>query len=190
MSLEHLNAAMVKVPPKKGGFVREKIRSRKKGGSVARPRAHEGRNLVEIKIPKVIRTLLDSISDDDVEAVGRVYREAMNATHRYWRDDGKDPKTGRAKGAWVIEPDHKTRLAAANMIAAYKEGLPVQRQIRLGANFTELRDEVEAFKRSPAMQDFTRRLFAGEIQISGGEKQVENAREIPPTTPVQQSTDS
>jgi hypothetical protein len=40
------------------------------------------------------------------------------------------------------------------------------------------------------MQDFTRRLFAGEIQISGGEKQVENAREIPPTTPVQQSTDS
>jgi hypothetical protein len=74
------------------------------------------------------------------------------------------------------------------MVAAYKEGLPVQRQIRLDANFTELRDEVEAFKRSPAMQDFARRLASGEIQIPGGEKEVENAREIPPTILVQQST--
>jgi hypothetical protein len=82
------------------------------------------------------------------------------------------------------------RTAAANMLAAYKEGLPVQRQIRLDSNFSELRDEVEAFKRSPAMQDFIRRLAAGEIQIPGVEKQVENAREIESQTSVQQSTDS
>jgi len=26
----------------------------------------------------------------------------MNATHRYWADEGKDPKTKRVKSHWVI----------------------------------------------------------------------------------------
>jgi hypothetical protein len=197
MSLENLNAKMAAVNARnegiKGGFVREKMRQySEKHGRHAPTRAHEEdrKHSGAIKIPRVVRTLLDSITDHDLDAVARVYREAMNATHRYWRDDGKDPKTGRAKGEWVIEPDHKTRLAAANMVAAYKEGLPVQRQIHLGANFTELKDVVARFKQSPAGQRYLRLIAGGEVQESGGEKQVENAREIEPGTELQQSTDS
>jgi hypothetical protein len=183
---------MTKVPGQKTGFVREKIRNSKKGGSLARGGAGGEANYDAklAKIPRMIRTLLDALTDEDLDRVARVYREAMDAETWVWVDEGNDEKTGRAKGYRQFLPDHKTRIAAANMVAAYKEGLPVQRQIRLDANFTELRDEVEAFKRSPAMQDFARRLASGEIQIPGSEKQVENAREIPPTTPVQQSTDS
>jgi hypothetical protein len=184
MSLESLNAKMVKVG-KKGGYVAEKIATykSKKRRTLARARASvDGKHNAVVKIPKAIRTLLDCINENDLEQVARVYREAMNATTRMW--DVNEKK--------LIEfPDHKTRVAAANMVAAYKEGLPVQRQIRLDAKFGELKDKVAAFKRSPAAQDFLLRLAAGEVfQEKGGEKQVENARVIEAETPVQESTDS
>jgi hypothetical protein len=183
MSLDQL---MTKVPPKKKrGFVAEKIATykSKKRRNLARGGAHndEAKSTAVVKIHPVMSRLLAAMTDDDIDRVAQVYREAMQAETWIWIDEGKDEETGRAKGHRQFLPDHKIRLQAANMVAAYKEGLPVQRQIRLDANFTELRDEVEAFKRSPAMQDFARRLASGEIQIPGGEKQVENAREIPPT---------
>jgi hypothetical protein len=187
MSLQQLIEQANK-PKEKGkrGHVAEKIATykSKKRRVLARADAHiesaNGKAAMVVKIPKVIRTLLDSINDDDLDQVARVYREAMNAERRYWRDDGENAETGQAKGVWVIEPDHKTRIAAANMVAAYKEGLPVQRQIRLDAHFDELSDVVERFKRSPAAQDFIQRMAAGQVQKSGGEKLVENARVIEP----------
>jgi hypothetical protein len=181
---------MTKVPPKKGGFVREKIRNSKKGGPVARGGAGGEVNYdakVE-KIPKIIRTLLDALTDEDLDRVARVYREAMDAETWVWVDEGNDEKTGRAKGHRQFLPDHKTRIAAANMVAAYKEGLPVQRQVRLDGKFSELSDVVERFKQSPAGQRYMRLIAGGEVQESGGEKQVENAREIEPGTELQQST--
>jgi len=175
---------------KGSGFVREKmarynVTKPKKGDPDARAGLRIGQearksNAKMVKIPKVIRTLLDAMNDDDLDQVARVWREAMNATQQRWIDQGKD-ESGRAQGYVDETPDHKTRLAAANMVAAYKEGLPVQRQIRLDAHFDELSDVVERFKRSPAAQDFVRRMAAGQVQKSGGEKPVENAREIEPS---------
>jgi hypothetical protein len=170
-----LDAAMQKATQankaKKGGFVREKMRKYsanhpKKRGPDARAGASGdagppvgGKAAAVVKIPKVIRTLLDSMSDDDLDQVARVYREAMDATTTMW--DVNEKKL-------ITLPDHKTRIAAANMVAAYKEGLPVQRQIRLGAHFDELSDVVERFKRSPAAQDFVRRMAAGLVLKIGG----------------------
>jgi hypothetical protein len=190
----HLDAAMQKAiqanKAKKEGFVREKMRKysakhpkkrepdARAGASGGAGRAGE-KAVVVVKIPKVIRTLLDSMNEDDLDQVARVYREAMNATTTMW--DVNERKL-------ITLPDHKTRIAAANMVAAYKEGLPVQRQIRLGAHFDELRDVVERAKRSPAMLDFAKRLLAGQVQKSGAEKMVENARVIPAESEVQKST--
>jgi hypothetical protein len=103
---------------------------------------------------------MDAMDEDDIAQVVRVWREAMNATHRYWRDEGKDPKTGRAKGCWITEPDHKTRIAAANIFAAYKEGLPIQRQVNFNMGHEELRDVIEKAKKSPAALEALRGLGA------------------------------
>jgi hypothetical protein len=178
MSLDQL---MTKAPAMKPpGYVAEKIakkQNRPNRGSRARK---EWRGSLA-KVIKKAASIAELLTVDDQEQNLRVIRESRKATHRVFNLETKKMEN---------VPDHKTRLAAVMLDLEYTEGKPVERQIRLDANFTELRDEVEAFKRSPAMQDFARRLASGEIQISGGEKQVENAREIPPTTPVQQSTDS
>ena len=102
----------------------------KNGVEIARARAHGGPvlNAKGVKNTTVLRSLLSAMNDNDVEQIVRVYREAMYAEHRFWKDQGKDDD-GRALGEWVFEPDHKTRVAAANMVAAYAEGLPVQRQL-------------------------------------------------------------
>lgn len=88
----------------------------------------------------VMRTLLEALGEDDLAAVVRVYREAMNAERSFWKETGRDPKTGKSIGAWHSEPDHKTRISAANMVAAYMEGLPIQRQIQMRGDFVELGD--------------------------------------------------
>jgi hypothetical protein len=194
MSLQQLIEQANKLKPKgKRGHVAEKIATykSKKRRKLARAGLRNGQessknNATVVKIPKVIRTLLDSINDDDVNQVALVWREAMKATNERWIDQGKDAN-GRALGYVSETPDHKTRIAAANMVAAYKEGLPVQRQIRLDAHFDELSEDVAALKRSPAALAF---LEALGFQKSGGEKLVENAREIQNENEVHESNDS
>ena len=140
----------------------------KKGPSkVARARTRR-KSEKTVKIPKMIQSLLDSLTSEDIQAVGRVYREAMNATHRYWRDDGKNPKTGRAMGKWIIEADHKTRLAAANMVAAYREGLPVQKQIQLSANVDDFQTMVSKY---------------AQLERERSLQKTVQGKEIPPTLP-------
>jgi hypothetical protein len=163
--------------------LKNKIRadSLKKGRAVAPARAHNEIPKIDgkpVKIPTVIKSLLDSLNADDIDAVARVYREAMLATHRYWSDEGKDPKTGRAKGKWVIEPDHKTRITAANMVAAYSEGLPIQRQVQLNANFKDLSEDLRALKGSPEAMRMLRSLGGlPDVQETGSEKQADVTRE-------------
>lgn len=87
------------------------------------------------KISKVLRTLLDALDENDLTQVVRVYRDAMNATRTFYLGP-----QGDEKGQWVTEADHKTRITAANMVAAYMEGLPIQRQIQMRGDFVELGD--------------------------------------------------
>lgn len=156
----------------------------KKGGPGSRARTHE---IVPLKLEKpekaekVLRSLLSAITEDDVEQVVQVWREAMSAVSKRWIDQGKDAETGRAKGFWEELPDHRTRIEAAKMVAAYKEGLPVARQVTLGGTFEELRDVLNAAKTSPAAQEALRMLGGLDfgIQKTGGEKVVEVPSEEP-----------
>lgn len=138
-------------------------KTRRKVGAAIRAHAHEvktgnerGSNGRGVVIPQVIKTLLSCLNDEDLSAVVRVYREAMVAERRFWIDEGKD-ENGRAKGRWEIEADHKTRISAANMVAAYMEGLPVQRQIQVRGEFVELGDMLKAMSGSGE----ARRLLPG-----------------------------
>ena len=94
-------------------------------------------------VSKVIQTLMEILTDEDLKCVAEVYRGALRANQRHWVDEGRDPKTGRARGHWEIIPDFKTRIAAANMIAAYKEGLPVQRQVVLAKAFQSAEETIK-----------------------------------------------
>jgi hypothetical protein len=132
--------------------VKNKIKAHteaKKAGQLAPAHAHAENPQKPVRIPKSIQSLLDSLTDDDIRAVAQVYREGMTATRRYWVDEGKD-EDGRIKGHWEIEPDHKTRIQAANMVAAYREGLPVHRQIQLTGEFEDLQTLMEPMQQSPA----------------------------------------
>jgi hypothetical protein len=128
-------------------------KSLEKRKSLARARAHEEDiSQKSVKTARMIGSLLEAIDANDIQAIARVWREAMNADRRYWVDKGKNPKTGRAMGYWASEPDHKTRIAAANMMAAYTEGLPIQREVQLNANVDDLQQTIDNLKHSPAGQ--------------------------------------
>jgi hypothetical protein len=180
MSLADLNAKMVKVENKKG-FVREKIRNRKKSGTVTRTRAAANKLLEVVKNgpSEDVRSMLDLITADDRKLIIQRLRENLSATRKQWNMVTKQ---------WDYEPDARIQMDAIKQAMNYLLGQPTM-AVQVNAKFSELRDDVEAFK-SPAAQDFLRRLAAGQLQKSGGEKLVENAREIEPATEVQQLTDS
>jgi hypothetical protein len=76
----------------------------------------------------------------------------MTASRSFWRETGRDPKTGKSIGRWVKEPDHRTRLEASKLFAAYTEALPVQRQMQVNAQFTDFQAVIEKVKNSPVMR--------------------------------------
>lgn len=127
--------------------------SRKSTGRQIRAYAHEvsggpaSGDIKGLRIPAPIKTLLSALTDDDLDTVVRVYRDAMGATRRFWVDEGKD-ENGRAKGHWQEEEDHRVRVQAANMVAAYMEGLPIQRQVMIGGKFAELGDMIREMRLS------------------------------------------
>ena len=49
----------------------------------------------------------------------------------------------------VIEPDYKIRMDAAKTVLAYKEGMPVQRQVVIAESFESLREALTAATHSP-----------------------------------------
>lgn len=100
-----------------------------------------------VTLPNHIRTLFEALTNDDIIRVAEVYREAMHAERQFWVDQGRS-KTGHALGYWQKEPDHKTRIAAANMVAAYRDGLPIARQLALQGTFEELGILLESMRSS------------------------------------------
>ena len=139
MSLSDLSKKMAKKP-------------KKTAGSRASARVREEPPVTTLeskKLPKVLRTLLDAITDDDVDMVVKVWREAMVATRSFWRESGRDPETKKSIGEWVTEPDHRTRLEASKLVAAYKEGLPIQRQAHFHGTFEDLGQALGKLASSP-----------------------------------------
>ena len=116
----------------------------------------------------VIQTLMEILTDEDLQSVAEVYRGALHANQRHWVDEGKDPKSGRARGHWEIIPDFKTRIAAANMIAAYKEGLPVQRQMVLTKAFESAEETIKKIKDSPELTKAIQTLQGGGLALEAG----------------------
>lgn len=104
----------------------------------------------QIRNPAVAKQLCQILTDEDLESVAEVFRESLTATRRFWHSRGKDAK-GKEQGEWVIEPDYKTRLSAAQAIAANKEGLPIQRQVTLQAKFHSMDETKARLSSSPEM---------------------------------------
>jgi hypothetical protein len=125
------------------------------------------------EMSKVIQTLMEILTDEDLQRVAEVYRGALHANQRHWVDEGKDPKTGRARGHWEIIPDFKTRIAAANMIAAYKEGLPVQRQVVINKAFESADEAIKKIKDSPELLKAIRMLQGGGIALEASGETIE-----------------
>ena len=115
-----------------------------------------------------IQTLMEILTDEDLRSVAEVYRGALHANQRHWVDEGKDPKTGRARGHWEVIPDFKTRIAAANMIAAYKEGLPVQRQVVLTKAFESADETIKKIKDSPELLKAIQALQGSGLALEAG----------------------
>jgi hypothetical protein len=108
---------------------------------------------------------MEILTDEDLQSVVEVYRGALHANQRHWVDEGKDPKTGRARGHWEIIPDFKTRIAAANMIAAYKEGLPVQRQLVVAKTFRSAEETVSKLRQSPELIQALKSLTEAGVEL-------------------------
>ena len=172
MSLQHLKAKSKKVSTTSIPPSEEKkpesfpaIENQKKCGSeIARPRTREDRKTL---FEKIAASLADVLTDEDLERVANVYRDALGAKQRFWIDEGKD-EFGKSIGHWEWQDDHKTRIQAANMIAAYKEGLPVQRQVVLTKAFESADETIKKIKDSPELLKAIQALQGSGLALEAG----------------------
>ena len=172
MSLQHLKAKNKKVSATSIPPSEEKkpesfpaIENQKKCGSeIARPRTREDRKTL---FEKIAASLADVLTDEDLERVANVYRDALGAKQRFWIDEGKD-EFGKSIGHWEWQDDHKTRIQAANMIAAYKEGLPVQRQVVLTKAFESADETIKKIKDSPELLKAIQALQGSGLALEAG----------------------
>jgi hypothetical protein len=121
-------------------YVRNKIKSGKKGAPLARARKEPWPPCLAKVIKKAI-SISELLTERDQAASLRVLREAKAATHRVY-----DPATKQ-----LIEvPDHKTRLAAVTLELAYTEGRPIERQISVSGDVDDFAAMLEKARQSPA----------------------------------------
>ncbi len=84
--------------------------------------------------------IADRLTEGDREKALETIRGAMEAENVIY--DGSARKLVRT-------PEYKTRLAAATLLLAYDEGLPVKRQITLTGDFKGAEDVMDRFRNSP-----------------------------------------
>lgn len=122
------------------------------------------------KKQKVAETLANLLTDDDLANVAAVYRDGLTATQRIWQENAWTDDKGRLRGKWVEVPDYKTRKSCADMIAAYREGLPVQRQAILVQQFESMDQTRERVSHSPELLKAIGNLQKGGVEVeTGGE---------------------
>jgi len=120
------------------------------------------------KKQKVSETLANILNDGDLRRVAEVYREGLDATQRIWHENSWTDDKGRLRGKWVEVPDYKTRKACADMIAAYREGLPVQRQAILVQQFESMDQTRERVSHSPELLKAIGNLQKGGVVVEAG----------------------
>lgn len=108
------------------------------------------------KVVKKSARLADRITEEDRDKSMEVIREALGATNRIYN---------REKGAVDIYPDCKTRLAAATLLLAYDEGLPVKRSVVLTGDFKSADELIAGLKDSPEAQRMLKALSWQGVQL-------------------------
>lgn len=109
----------------------------------AQPRARSRRpadNDGATPAKRVIKRIADLLTSDDLEAAVQVWREGMEATRLVWS----------AKLKMYVEagPDWDTRRECSELIVAYMEGRPMERQLNLNGSFMELGDLLRSVRLS------------------------------------------
>jgi hypothetical protein len=130
-------------PEKTAGYVKHKIKTNKKGGSVARTRIGPGQRLIKRAEKKLIELLKD-IPDEYLDRALRRLGEQLNATKKMWDVNAK---------CLIDIPDEKIRQDAALAILAYKWGRPVERQISASGDFKDFPDLVNRLNSSAAFRE-------------------------------------
>lgn len=119
-------------------------------------------------IPEKTLSLLACITNDDIVRVAQVWRESLDATQKIWVRTG-----GADKGHWDFIPDTKSRLAAAAALAAYREGLPVARQIQLRGEIEGADEMLEKLKASPEAMKALAALHGSGVEIAIGDRVID-----------------
>lgn len=92
------------------------------------------------KVVRASKRLADRLDETNRERAKEVLVDAMEASGTMF-----DPE---AKALRNI-PDHKTRLAAATLVLAYDEGLPVKRTVTLTGDFQTADQLIDRLRSSP-----------------------------------------
>lgn len=97
---------------------------------------------VEVVQPrrKLGKRLSELLDDGDLELAVDTIRGGLKANKSHWDGVAKQ---------MVIEPDFKIRMDAAKTVLAYREGMPVQRQVVVAESFESLREAIAAATHSP-----------------------------------------
>ena len=117
----------------------------------------ESHNAVR-KVVRAAARLADLCTTEDLETDARVIREATTATLKRWDQDSK---------RLIVEPDHKTRLAATTLRRAYVEGTPVKREIVLTSTFVSAEEIIEQLRQSPEARRTMPELLSEPLTIEG-----------------------
>jgi len=102
------------------------------------------------KVLKKAASIGELLDEDDAHENIRVIREAKNAMHRVYSKEA---------GGLVEVPDHKARLAAVTLELAYREGLPVQRQVIANTGTDDSSGYMTRALRSPALRGQLRAML-------------------------------
>ncbi len=137
----------------------------KKPKKPAKPsRAHETQPVAH----KIAASLSTMLNDDDLAEVVDVYRRGLKAKQRIWVENSWTDEKGRLKGRWEFVDDFRTQKGCADMIAAYKEGLPVQRQAILLQKFESMDQTRERVSHSPELLKAIGNLQKGGVSVEAG----------------------
>lgn len=137
-------------------------------------RSREDSKPARNSIPQQIAaSLANFLTEEDLADVVAVYRAGLRATQRVWIAEEAVDERGRRRGHWEHHPDFRTRLACADMIAAYKEGLPVQRQAILVQQFESMDQTRERVSHSPELLKAIGNLQKGGVAVEAGGEVIE-----------------
>jgi hypothetical protein len=89
---------------------------------------------------KIAKRLHEILTDEDLSEAVSAIRQSLKAKKSSW--DGVAKKM-------VVAPDYKIQIDAAKTILAYREGMPIQRQVVVSEAFESLRDAIIAAEHSP-----------------------------------------